>query len=141
MATLLDAYALIALLKEEAAADDVELLVRKGAAITSVNLAECIDRLVSRDGFAESLLRELLGPLGGVGLAVLAVSEAHAWRAASLRARYYHRSKSALSLADCVFLAAAGPDDSIATADPAVLKVARAEGIASVALPARGRRP
>jgi rRNA-processing protein FCF1 len=70
------------------------------------------------------------------------VDESVAWRGALLRARHYHRSTSALSLADCVLVASAGPDDSIATADPAVATAARAEGIDVIALPSSsGQRP
>lgn len=69
-----------------------------------------------------------------------------AWRPArrsgSLRARYYHRGECDLSLADCILLASAGDGERIATTDPAVATVARAEGIDVVALPdSSGQRP
>jgi hypothetical protein len=66
-----------------------------------------------------------------------------AWRAADLRARYYDRKARALSLADCLLLAhVCTGGDEIATADPAIADVARAEGLALIPLPdSAGARP
>jgi hypothetical protein len=73
---------------------------------------------------------------------VRAVSEAEAWRAGSLRARHYHRRSTPLSLADCFLLAAAGPEEAVATSDPGVAEVARLEDIGVIALPdSAGRLP
>jgi hypothetical protein len=47
-----------------------------------------------------------------------------------------------VSLGDCFVLATAGPGDAVATADPVVAAVARAEGIGVESLPdSTGRRP
>jgi PIN domain nuclease of toxin-antitoxin system len=127
---LLDAHALLALLRAEPGADEVELILRQGnVSITAVNLAEALDVLVRRDGVPEETVREVLEPLLGTGLDVVAVGERDAWRAASLRSRHYRRREGALSLADCFLLAAGEREEAIATDDEAVIAVARAEGI------------
>jgi predicted nucleic acid-binding protein len=140
---VLDAYALIALLADEPAAEEVELLLRTGeTAMTLVNFAEAIDASRRLHKVPPDELRALLEPLLGEPVELLAQSETDAWRAAEIRARYYDRRRCAVSLADCFLLAAAGPDDRIATADPAVAAVAREEQVDLVALPdSRGTLP
>jgi predicted nucleic acid-binding protein len=141
--TLLDAYALVALVGDEPAAAEVEDLLRTAdPAITSINLAEAVDVLQRIHGFPGEAVRAAVGPLVGAPLVVVPSTEYHAWDAAGLRHRYYHRRLRPLSLADCFLLASAGGEDRIATADPAVADVARVEGIDLVALPdASGSRP
>jgi predicted nucleic acid-binding protein len=127
---LLDAYALIALAADEPAAPDVERLLREGgSAVTSVNLAEAIDVTQRVRGLPAEEVRGALEPLMGETVRVLSQGQDDAWRAADLRLRHYDRRTSVLSLADCFLLAAARPDDSIATSDPALASAARAEGI------------
>ncbi len=139
MGTLLDAQALVALLSDEPAATDVEALVRAGAGMTAVNLAEAVAVLMRFGGITEDELRGLVQPLG---LLVGPVSEPLAWRAAALRARHYRGKQSPVSLADCFLVAGATPTDRVATADRAVLRMAAAEGVPTVALPdSSGRRP
>ena len=76
------------------------------------------------------------------GLRAVASDVATALRAAELRSAYYHRSACTVSIADCLLLAHAGPDDRVATADPHVASVARGKGIGLVPLPdSRGRLP
>jgi hypothetical protein len=53
--------------------------------------------------------------------------------ASEIRARHYHRSSRPVSLADAVLIGWAMPGDRIATADPDVLAVARAERLEVVA--------
>lgn len=64
-------------------------------------------------------------------------------RAGQLRAAHYHRTTSPLSLADCVALAVADDrGEALATADPSLAAMARAEGVEVIGLPdAQGRRP
>jgi PIN domain nuclease of toxin-antitoxin system len=51
LTVLLDAFALIALLRDEPAADEVETILRRGeAAMSAVNLAEALDVLQRVDG-------------------------------------------------------------------------------------------
>ncbi len=140
---VLDAYALVAFLADERAADEVEALLRDGdAAVTVVNLAEAIDVTQRVHALPPEEVRAAVEALLGDVLAVLVPSEREAWRAAELRSRYYDRSRRPLSLADCFLLAAAGERDEIATADPALAETARDEGTAVVTLPdSTGARP
>jgi PIN domain nuclease of toxin-antitoxin system len=124
---VLDAYALLALLADEPAADQVERLIESGGAkITSINLAEAMDVLQRRDGIPEEELREALD---GLAIRVLAASESDAWQASSLRARHYDRRRRPVSIADCFLVAAVDRTDQVATADGAVLDMARDEGV------------
>lgn len=141
---LLDAYALVALLRGEVAGDEVEKLVRtRDCAATLVNVSECVDvscRLYGRE-FED--VRDVVGRLAVSGLLLLvAPDEDAAFRAGDLRQTHYARRTCEISLADCFLIAGARADDEIATADPAVAAVARAEGIPIVPLPdSSGRRP
>jgi len=56
--------------------------------------------------------------------------------AVRLRAKHYHRERTPLSLADCIGAASAGSDGAVATADEAMLAMAEADEIRSVALAA-----
>lgn len=143
--TLLDAYALVALVVDEPAAEEVETLLRAGdSVVVTANLAEAIDVAHRVHGRALEDVRAALEPLFlANAVSALASEEPDAWLAAEVRARYYDRRNRALSLADCFLLAhALVAHDRIATADPPVAEVARAEGIGVVALPdSTGVRP
>jgi predicted nucleic acid-binding protein len=144
LTVLLDAFALIALLRDESAADDVEAILRRGnAAMSAINLAEALDVLQRVDRVDRARLDEVTGPLIGESVTVLAVDEPTARSGADVRARRYHPSRSPLSLADCVLLATAREAHAaVATADRPLAAAARAEGIEIRALPdSRGRRP
>ena len=135
MGTLLDAYALVAFLSDEPAAAEVGLIIGSGdAAISSVNLGEAAQRVLRHSDMTAGELRELVA---SIPIAVIPFTEPQAWRAAELRARYYRRKTSDVSLADCCFVAVATHADRIATADKAVLRMAAAEGIGTTPLPAR----
>jgi predicted nucleic acid-binding protein len=136
VSVLLDAFALIALLAEEPAADEVEALLRGGeAAITAVNLAEALDVLQRVQGISQERLRELTMPLVGERMKLVAIDERIARVAADIRARRYHRIRAPVSLADCILLAATGESDSLATADGPLIRVAKAEKAQVRALP------
>ena len=112
--TLLDAYALVAFLVGGPAASQVRALLREGdALVATANLAEALD--VSQRLY---------------GLPIV--------RAARIRAEHYHRATRPISLGDAILVASATADSRIATADPDVLAVATAEGIATVELPGQG---
>lgn len=133
MGTVLDAFALIAYFDDEPAAPDVEALLARGdAVISAVNLAEAAERKLRLSSVTLPEFQEVTRSLP---LGVIRFVDEHAWRAATLRARYYDRRDSAVSLADCCLVAVATPADRVATADPAVLAMAEAEGIGTVALP------
>lgn len=139
----LDAYAVVAILAEERAAPDVERLLRsEETGILIVNLSEALDVLqrVRRAGRAETLRG--LDLLAESGLRAVDAGIDDAIRAADLRLAYYNRRLRPLSNADCLLLAAPIGSDAIATSDPHVAEVARAEGIGLVPLPdSNGRLP
>ena len=134
--SVLDAYAVVAYLKAEPAAGEVRTLLDDGDAIlTAVGIAEVIDHLVRLVGADEETaaldlaqLRLLEGIVVDSDLAVAA---------GRLRARRYHRSRCAVSMADCLAAEAArGASRPLATSDPHLLDVCHAEGIPTVVLTA-----
>lgn len=127
---LLDAFALIALLADEPAAKDADAILRRGRAmVPAINLAEALDVLQRVEGISRERLDELVAPLLGESLSVLAIDEPLARAAADVRARRYHRARAPVSLADCVLVAATGPSDELVTADGPLIAVARQEGL------------
>lgn len=143
MATLLDAFALLALTLEEPAAGEVEAALRRGDCLMSaVNLAEAVDQLTRVHARDPAEVRNVLEPVLGELVVLRPVDAAVAWRAAELRRRHYRRRTSELSLADCVALASVTGADTLATADGPLARAARAEGLDVLALPdSTGRRP
>jgi predicted nucleic acid-binding protein len=136
VSVLLDAYALIALLADEAAAAEVEALLRRGeAAITAVNLAEALDVLQRVEGISRERLQAATARLIGDSMTLLPIDERIARRAADIRARRYHRTRAPVSLADCILLAATGESDELATADEPLIGVAEAESVRVRRLP------
>lgn len=139
---VLDAYALAALLADEPAAGEVqELIADRPTVIPAPNLSESADRLCRVHGVSIERTRSAVEWLEKtVNLAIRVVEKPHAWRAAELRSRHYHRTKCPLSLADCLLLASVGEGEHLATSDPPLLRTADAERIAWIALPdSRGR--
>ncbi len=140
-ATLIDASALIALLGDEPAAGEVQEMLRSGAAMTTLNLAEAIDRLKRRYGLEVEQTRPVIEGLLTKSLMLLALGPAQAWRAGEIRSAHYHRSRCPISLADAVLLASAPAGGRIASSDGPLLKVAASEGIPTTVLPdSKGRR-
>jgi PIN domain nuclease of toxin-antitoxin system len=141
---LLDAYALVAFLTDEPAADDVDALLRRGdCAVNAVNFSEAVDVSCRVHDLDEGEVRSALDPLRATGqLDVVVASEASAWRAAQIRIDHYDRRLRPLSLADCFLLADSTSEDEIATADPVVAELARDFQIRLVPLPdSAGRLP
>ena len=139
---VLDSYAVLALLRDEPAAAEVQDLIESGdaVALTALGVAETLDRLV-RLGGADP--EEAALDVAQLGLGEpIAVDGDLAMRAGLLRARHYRRTSRAVSLADCVAAAAAADLRwSLATADPHLLDMCDAERVAVIALPdGRGRR-
>jgi PIN domain nuclease of toxin-antitoxin system len=133
---LLDAYALIALLAEEPAANEVGQLIAGGSTVVAApNLAETADRLGRIHGIAVQRTRAAIESLEqSTDLRVQATERGHAWRAAELRVKHYHRTRRPLSLGDCLLLAMTTEEDRVATADPHVLATAEKEQIEWIAL-------
>lgn len=132
---VLDASALLAHLSGEPRGEAVSaLLHRGGLALPTIQLAEAVD-VLGRRGIDAARSREAIGSLMGAAInSLIALSEPIAWRAGELRGRHYHRTRRPVSLADCVFLASAGPADAVATLDGDLAAMAREEGVEVVVL-------
>jgi PIN domain nuclease of toxin-antitoxin system len=110
--TVLDAQAVVAYFRGEPAAGEVAELLEGPTILTSVNAAEVRDQMVGME-------------------------------AGRIRSRRYHRERAAISLGDCVAASAALAGHApLATADPALAEILRAEGGEVIPLPdSKGRRP
>jgi predicted nucleic acid-binding protein len=132
---VLDSYAVLALLKGEPAAAEVQRLVEddEDALLTPLGVAEVLDHLVR---LANAEEEEAVLDLAQLGLATQTPVESElAARAGLLRARQYHRKSRAVSLADCVAAETARPlGCRLASADPHLLDLCRDERIAVIPL-------
>ena len=132
--TILDAYAALAFLEGEPAADEVASLIVAGSALTAVGVAEVIDHLVRVAGGDEEDVSLDLAQLGLDD--AIHVDSAIGTAAGRLRARRYHRTRCPVSLADCVAAEVARTTGRpLATSDPDLLDVCHHEGIAITVLP------
>lgn len=133
--TILDAFAVVALLRGEPAAEEVRSELDAGDAhLTAVGLGEVIDHLVRVLGTTDEDAALDVAQLGLADAAV--VDDEMALRAGLLRARHYHRRDRAVSLADCIAAEVARANSTaLATADPHLLDLCAAEGIAVLPLP------
>lgn len=141
--TVLDAYAVLAYLQEEPAAGLVADLLREPATMSSVNAAETIDKLVRIKGRAPDDAHADLLMLTVSGLEIVPATAEIGIEAGRLRARHYDRVTSAVSTADCFAAATAlRTGTPVATCDPALVAMVRAEKGAVIALPnSKGRLP
>ena len=139
---VLDAQPVVTFLAGEPAADEIAELLRREPVMSVANAAEVVDVLVRLRGLAAdeaqavvlSFLDELAAPVP--------VSLEIALDAGAIRGAASARHQLDVSLADCIAIATAGPGGSVATSDPALATIARAEGVELIALPdSRGRRP
>lgn len=133
---VLDSFAVLALLRDEPAAAQVQRLIEddEEAALTVLGVAEVVDCLVRLIGADEDSAVLDLAQLGLASPSPVKVGLA--LQAGLLRARYYHRRTRAVSLADCVAAETARPSgDRLATADPHLLDMCHEEGISFIALP------
>lgn len=141
--TVLDAYAVLAYLRNETAAELVTELLRSPTVLSPLNAAEVIDQLVRVYGRDPDDVHADLAVLSHAGMHIPSVSAEVGMLAGRLRARHYRRERMAVSLADCVAAATALSTASpLATADPALGAMIRAEGGSLHALPdSTGRLP
>jgi predicted nucleic acid-binding protein len=119
----------------EPAAGEVQEMLNRGAARTTLNLAEAVDRLKRRYGLEIEQTRPVIEGLLEKNLLLLPMGPLQAWRAGEVRAAHYHRSRCPISLADAVLVASAPVGGHIASSDGPLLAVAASEGIATIALP------
>ena len=142
--TVLDAYAVIAYLADEAAADDIEPLLEADSMprLSAVNLAEVVDQLVRLRGMSFDDVLDGLLLLAASGLEVADADLEIGSTAGLLRARHYNRRDGDLSLADCYAVATAAVlEHPLATSDPAIAAVCRYEEIELIPLPDTAGRP
>ena len=135
MTVVLDAYAVLAVLKGERAAAPVEDILRTSEArLTALGVAEVMDHLVRLQGADEDEVALDLAQLGLLDAPPLTPEAARG--AGVLRARHYHRLSRAVSMADCVVAESARlAGAAVATADPHLLDLCRDEGIEVIELP------
>ena len=125
------------------AAELVTDLLRSPTVLSAVNAAEVIDQLVRVYGRDPDEVHADLAVLSHGGMHLLPVSADVGMLAGRLRARHYHRERMAVSLADAVAAATALTlSRPLATADPALAAMIRAEGGSIHPLPdTAGRLP
>lgn len=141
--TVLDAYAVLAYLRDERAADAVGDLLTAPTILTAINAAEVLDQLVRVYGRDADDVHADLMLLAHTGVQLTETSAEVGLLAGRLRARHYHRERMAVSLADCVAAATAlSTGQPLATADPHLASLIRAEAGTIHALPdTNGRLP
>lgn len=144
--TVLDSQAVIALLRDEPAADEVEAILRgrEGIAfISAVALAEVFDVLVRAARRRVDEVSLLVDTLLAAGLDVVPVDAEIGRLAGILRSRHWDRDRRSVSIVDCTVLATGMiAQEPIATADAALIGAARAEGHPVVVLlDSQGRLP
>jgi predicted nucleic acid-binding protein len=132
--TILDAYAVIAFLRGEPAAEEVRLLLEVGDAfLTAVGVGEVIDHLVRSAGVDEENATLDLAELGLLDGSP--VDSSLGLASGRLRARHFHRTRCAISMADAVAAETArSPGVRLATSDPHLLDVCDRESIDVVVL-------
>ena len=107
-----------------------------------MNLGEVLDVLARHRGLGVEAISEKLSWLTAGGLDVVAVDERTGLLAGELHARHCDRATRAVSMADCLALATASLlGERLATSDPPLAEIARAEGCEVIALPDAGSRP
>lgn len=133
---LLDAYALVAFLVGGPATQQVRAILREGdAAVATANLVEALDVSERLYRLPIDQATDVLLPLFEGALTPVPLDVAVALRAATIHARYYHRSSRPISLADAILIASVKAGDQVATPDPDVLAVLQAEKLPSRRLP------
>lgn len=127
--TVLDAYAVLAYLRAEPCADDVAALLRTATILSAANAAEVVDQLTRVYGSDPDDVHADLALLANAGMQLAPVTADLGLLAGRLRAKHYHRDRVAVSLADCIAAATALTiNRPLATSDPALAGVVRAEG-------------
>lgn len=127
--TVLDAYAVLAYLRDEPCADAVAALLRGTTLLSAANAAEVVDQLTRVYGSDPDDVHADLALLANAGMHLAPVTADLGLLAGRLRAKHYHRDRMAVSLADCTAAATALTTNlPLATSDPALAAVVRTEG-------------
>lgn len=127
--TVLDAYAVVAFFRDEPCAADVAALLRGSTVLTAANATEVIDQLVRVFQLDADDVHADLALLVHAGMEIVPVTPNEGLTAGRLRSRHYHRERCAVSLADCIAAASTlARREPLATADPALAAMVRAEG-------------
>lgn len=131
------------MLRSEPAEVEVKTLFYRGECVTPATcLGEVVDQLIRRHGVVPEDIADHLEPLVDASLRIVPIENDLGWQAGQDRGVHYNRNGADLSLADCVLLACAGPDDELASSDGTLLRVARALDIGTIPLlDSYGRRP
>ena len=135
---VLDSYAVIAFLRDEPAAIRIGTILASEdeMKLSALGVAEVLDNLIRLAKVDED---EAVLDLAELALDdSISVTAELAMRAGMLRARHYHRTNRAVSLADCVAAEAARALSApLATSDPHLLDMCSDEGVQTLALPDR----
>ena len=126
--TVLDAYAVLAYLRGETAAAEVATLLHDPTVLSAINAAEVVDQLVRVYRRDADDVHADLALLASAGMEIVPITESLGFHAGRLRARYYHRQRMPVSLADCMAAATAlDRRKPLATSDPPLAQLVRAE--------------
>jgi len=143
--TVLDAFAVIAFLRDEPARDDVEKLLRSDdtCRMSTINVAELVNVLHRSSKVDLDVIDRQIQILELSGVIFEAPSTEIGLLAGRLRAIHYDRNDCAISLADCFALALAiTTQEPLATADTALATVTIAAGGQLMGLPnSAGKMP
>ena len=139
----LDAYALIAYFRDESGAGEMEPLLQSATSMATVNAAEVVDQLVRVAGHDPDEVHSSIAMLELDGMRLIPATAELAFEAGRLRARYYDKRTCSISMADAFAAATAiDIDGALATSDPHLAQVFRAEGGRIHPLPdSRGNLP
>jgi len=136
--TVVDTQGIVALFAGEAAAAEVEAILRGRdgiATVSAITIAEVIDVSVRVGGERVDAMGDRISALIAGGLEVVPVDEDISRLAGALRARHWDSKRRPVSMADCIVLATAMTvGEAVATSDRPLIAAARAEGHPVVAL-------
>lgn len=144
MTFVLDAAALVALLRGEPAAVEVAgLLDGRDCSVSAVNVVEVVHRVSRALGLGPALVTDSVLAMVADGLEVVACDLEIGARAGTVRAEHYDRNDLAISLADCVVLATAERfGATLVTSDDHLVALASSLGVAVHPIPnSAGIRP
>lgn len=138
MTIVVDAYAVIAYLRDEPASDQVADLLAGPTLLAAANAAEVMDQLVRVWHHDRDEVHVALALLGRTGMKIPDAGEVVALEAGRLRAQHYDKRSCSVSMADCFAAATAlAADAALATSDPHLVALMLAENGKVFPLPDR----